>query len=97
MKFKKGVQLKAKNKRFLIAWLNDNTIAFETRTLQDWKKRIITYTSGVYSVESFILLSELFNFMYNDVDFVKDNKMNYSLNENSKAMAIIIDNINNPK
>lgn len=67
----KSILIKMKNKRFFVVWFSDNTVGFTTKTLQDWKKRVITTTSGIYTMESFLILSEAFDFIYNDVDFAK--------------------------
>lgn len=71
IKVVKAFEIKQKNKRFVIIWYSNNTIAFQTRTLQDFKRRIITITSGLYSVESFITLQIVFRTLYEDYDFSK--------------------------
>ena len=67
----KAFEIKQKNKRFTIVWYSNNCVVFQTRTLQDWKKRIITTTSGQYSMESFLTLKTLFSTLCNDYDFAK--------------------------
>lgn len=97
MNFKKAIEIKIKNKRFQIAWLDDNRVMFATKTLQDWSKRIITKTSGIYSIESFIILAEMFDFMYEDADFKKQNNHLFGAVEKSGAIAKFFDNINETK
>lgn len=96
MKFKKIVELKSKNKRFTVAWLEDNTVFFQTKILQDWKKRIITMKNGIYSIESFILLAELFDFIYSDADFKKENNATFEKVQKDNNTAKVLDAINQP-
>lgn len=85
----KAIEIKGKNKRFLIIWYKNDSIGFQTKTLQDWKQRIITKTSGIYSLDSFIVLTELFTQIYNDPEFVKlTNPLRGQLNKN-KLQAIV--------
>lgn len=67
----KAFEIKLKNKRFVIVWYNNNSVSFQTRTLQDFKRRIITTTSGIYSIESFLTLQMLFRVLHDDYDFAK--------------------------
>jgi hypothetical protein len=67
----KSIQVKMKNKRFTVTWYNNDSVLLHTRTLQDFKKRIITETLCSYSIESFYTLCSMFNQLDNDVDFSK--------------------------
>ena len=64
----KWIALKGKNKRIVVEMREENNVhvfKVHTRTLIDFKKRIILQIDNIYSVETFFALSQAFS-MFTD-------------------------------
>jgi hypothetical protein len=67
----KAYRLKPKNKRIELVVYDNNCVVVNSRTLINAKDRIIASTSNVYSLETFILLTDLFTLVKDDPKFKK--------------------------
>ena len=82
----KWIALKAKNKRIVVEmWEENNVHVFKvhTRTLIDFKKRIILQIDNIYSVETFFALSQAFS-MFTENKEITNKLLNLELSKCNK-------------
>jgi hypothetical protein len=83
----KAILAKSKNRRIEIFLLPEKVFVVKTKRLVDFKTRKILITENVYSVQTFVLLRDLFALFLNDSE-VKNKTLLKELNEIEK-MAVI--------
>lgn len=77
MKLHKFIEVKGHNRRIAVFWYvseadsNEHAIVVQTKRLLDFKKRHITSTSNLYSIESFLILADCMDAMRNSPEFKK--------------------------
>lgn len=89
MEILKFIDAKGKNKRIYILLCKENDSKFfiiHTKTLQDFRRRIITETKNTYSVETFAALGDLIN-AFLDAGPVKNKLIHKELSQIQKFNA----------
>jgi len=79
----KAILAKSKNRRIEIFLLPEKVFVVKTKRLVDFKTRKILITENVYSVQTFVLLRDLFALFLNDSE-VKNKTLLKELNEIEK-------------